>query len=145
MEKNKKNLKELSILVLILVGITFIKNIVTVCINGFTVASQLPGIAADLVEITAIISFIIGLLLLLPEIYIGVKGIKIANGAQSGKAPIVWAVIFAILAGISVISGLSGIFKGFETGKFLDFLNAAIDVAVYVCYIVYVRKVLQAK
>ena len=145
MEKIKKTLKEASILILVLCGLTLIKNIVNVCVNGFTVASQLPGLAADLVEITAIITFVISLLFLLPEIYVGVKGLKMANGAASGKAPIVWAIILAILAGISAISAISGLTKGINVDSILPVIDAGLDLFAYIYFIIYARKYLQAK
>ena len=144
MEKNKKELKSFSILILALVGLTLIRSIVTVCIKGIPQSTEIPeGMTKELVQIVAIIAFAVGFVILIPQIYIGVKGILIANGAESGKAHIIWAIILLICSGIAVISGISDLVKAFDIYAVLDLLGPIIDCAVFAFYYIYARKVAQ--
>lgn len=141
MEKNKKELKILSILILALVAFSLVRSIVNVCIKGFTVNDVPAGMSKDLVLVVTIIAYVISLLILLPQIYIGVKGIMIANGAESGKAHMIWAIILAVLAAVTVISATSNLFKAFSFGALLNVLDPATDIVVYVFYYMYARKI----
>jgi hypothetical protein len=142
MENNKKNLKVLSIVILALAGLTLVRTLISVCVGGFPKVDTVPeGISKEVAEITVIITFVLSLVLLFPQIYVGVKGIMIANGAESGKAHIVWSLILAILAVIAVISGLSDLFKAFSLDALLSFIDLVLDFAVYALYFIYARKI----
>jgi hypothetical protein len=139
MEKNKKELKLLSIAILVLAALVVVKSILNVCINGIKV-EPVEGLSAEVVQVIAIIAFVLSFVVLLPQIYVGIKGIQIANGAKSGKAHIVWAVILAVFAVIALISSFGGLAK-FSFNAVLNVITPAIDVLLYVCYIIYARKV----
>ena len=96
-------------------------------------------------QITAIITVVLSCVLLLPQVYVGIKGIKVGNGAASSKAPFVWAIILAILSGIAAISGFSTMISAFTFGNILAFVDIALDVAVYIFYCVLFRKVVLSK
>ena len=141
MEKNRKDLKTLSILVLALVGLTLVRAIVSACVNGIPQAQATQGISQEMVKIMSIIAFALSFVLLLPQIYVGVKGLKIADGAPSSKAPVVWAIILAVLAAISTISAISNMLKVFNFDTILAVFDSALDVAVYICYCLCIRKI----
>lgn len=141
MDKDRKELKSFSILILVLVALTLIRAIVSACVNGFQVNEVPAGTTKELVQTAAIIAFVVSLLLLIPQIYVGVKGIKIANGAASGKAHLVWALILAVLAAIATISAISNLTKAFNFDAVLSALDPAIDVLAFACYYVYARRV----
>ena len=142
MEQNKKELKWLSIVILALVALSLIRAIVNVCINGLPVAKDVPaGMTKELVQIVTIIAFVASLLLLLPQIYLGVKGLKIANGAESGKAHLVWAIVLIVLSAIAAINGISNLTKVFNLDSVMNLLGPAVDVLLFVCYYVYARKI----
>ena len=145
MEKNRKDLKTLSILILILTGLTLARSVTDLIVNGLPQVPETDGLSQGLLRIVAIISLVIGLLLLLPQIYIGIKGMQIADGATSGKAPLVWAIILAVLAAISTISGLSNMLGSFTFGSALNFVDCALDVVVYIFYFIFARKVILNK
>ena len=89
MDKNRKDLKSYSILILVLVALTLIRSIVNFCTNGLPQAEGLPaGSGKELVQISTIIGLVVGILLLIPQVYVGVKGIKVANNKPSINAPI---------------------------------------------------------
>jgi hypothetical protein len=146
MEKNRKELKSFSFLILAIVAMELIRAIITLCITGVPNASEIPGGATEnMVRAAYIITFALTFIVAIPQIYVGVKGIKIANGAKSGKAHIIWAVILAIFAGISLISGIAGIFSEFSIDAIFDILGAAIDLALFAFYYVYACRVAKGK
>ena len=143
MEKERKELKLLSIVILAFVALSVVKSIVDLCVNGLPQAKDIPeGFSVELFRVISIIMCIIGFIVYIPQIYVGIKGLQIANGANySGKAHIIWAIILAVFAGIGVISGITEIFNGFKIVKLLNVLDTAIDVALYVYYIRYARSI----
>lgn len=146
MKKNRKELKAFSILVLVIVAIELIRSIIELCIAGVPNASEIPGGATEgMVRASYIIAFVLVFILAIPEIYVGIKGIKIANGAKSGKAHIVWAVILAILACVSLISAIVGMFSNFSVDDIFDVLGAAVHLALFVFYYVYACRVAKEK
>ena len=145
MEKNRKDLKILSILILVLTGLTLVRSITELIVNGLPQVPESNELSQGILRVTAIISLVIGLLLLLPQVYVGIKGMKIADGAPSGKAPLVWAIILAVLAAISTISGLSNMLGALTFGSALNFVDCALDVVVYIFYFILARKVILDK
>ena len=144
MEK-KKDLKIVSIAILALLGLTLITTIVTACINGIPQIQATEGLSKDVLQIASIFAFVLTFVLLLPQVYIGVKGIKIANGGEFGKAPFVWVIILAILAVIATISALSNMFNAFNFDTILVAVDCALDVVLYVCYYLCIRSIAKAK
>lgn len=141
MEKNRKELKSFSILILALVAFSLIRTIVDLCLNGVPQISATEGLTKEMIQVASIIALVISFLLLLPQIYVGVKGIKIANGATSGKAHIVWALILAVLAGIALIYAIFNLTKAFNFDSIMNLIDPAIDVATYVFYFIFARRV----
>jgi len=142
MEKNRKELKAFSILILVVVALELIRAIVGLCVNGIPKVTEIPeGMTEDMVQISSIIAFALSLAIFIPQIYVAIKGIKVANGEASGKAHMIWAVILAILAGVSVVSGISGLFKEFNFDAVMDLLGPAIDFLMFALYYVYARKI----
>lgn len=143
MEKAKKELKIYSVLILVFVAFALVKSIVSICINGFPKMEPLPeGVTPEVANVLVIITFVVSLLLLIPQIYIGLKGVMISNGASvGGKAHLVWAIILAVCAAIATIDAFAGMFKAFNVDNVLTAFNVLVDLALYVCYYIYARKV----
>lgn len=143
MEKNKKELKTFSLLILLFVALSLIKNIVSLCVNGIAVPSEIPqGMSKEMVQTIATITVAISFIIYIPQIYVGVKGIKVAEGkASGGRAHITWALILAILAGIALISAFSELIKVFNFDAILNLVDPALDLIVFAFYYVYARKV----
>lgn len=145
MEKNKKNLKILSILILVLLLVSVISSVVTLCANGIPEPKPedlSETITYEIAKAISVVTVIIGFVALLPHLYVGIKGMRIANGtATKSKAPLVWAVIIAIFAVFSTISSIKELSEGFDAYKLLTAIDNALDVLVFGCYFYYVRKV----
>lgn len=144
MEKTRKQLKEISVVILILAAFSLIRSVIDVILTDFSQASRLEGVTPGLILATQIFLIVFAFVLMIPEIYVGVKGIKIANASSSSKAPIVWAVILAIFSGVGVISSVSSlIHQGDLVGDLLALANTVVDVLLYITYINHVKKLIQ--
>lgn len=144
MEHSRKHLKEAAKLILFLTALSFIKMVGHFFIGGFKVDSVPTGVPHELLMTVAIVMFVISLLLLLPQIYVGVKGIKIAKNPVPTKGHIVWTVILLVFAGLSIISIISSMFEAANViENIFNILNQALYVLAYVIYIKYANEVLK--
>jgi hypothetical protein len=142
MDKNRKELKSFSIVILAFVALDLIKIIISLFVKGLPLPNEIPeGMSKDIVQITTIIIFAVSLIILIPQIYVGVKGLMIANGAKSGNAHIIWAIILVALSAIATISGIVDITKAFSFDAVLNILSPAVDVVIFAFYYFYAKKI----
>ena len=142
MEKARKNLKEMSILVLIFAGISLVRMIVDVILNGFTLTQPIEGLSQELSNVIAIVVYVIAFLFLLPELYVGYKGIKVSQTPDNSKSHITIAKIIFVCIILSLASIIFELVKG--TNLVINILTVAdvlIDVAVYYLYIRYANMI----
>ena len=145
MEKTRKQLKEYSIVILILTAITLVRAIVSVCVKGLPLPAVIPqGMTVEMVRIVSIISFALTFVFLIPQVYVGLKGMKISDGATCNKAPRVWALVLAILAGIATISSAIDLFKAFNVDQLLTVIDVAVDLLLFTCAYLCLRKIAKA-
>ena len=139
MEKSRKYLKFVSEIVLICLAFSFIRSILEVLLTNISM-NNIP----DSYIITAkIVLCVIFTMFYVPQVYIGVKGIKVANNPDSSKAHIVWAVIFIVFAVFAAISAVSGLIKAEDvTGNIFGLIDAAIDLGLYFFYVKFAKQVL---
>lgn len=145
MKKIKQDLKITSIVVLVLAACTLV-NMVAELVWGDINRAVIPNDAPEnILQITKIFLVVLTVLLILPQIYIGIKGLKIARKPDSSKGHIVWAIILFVFAIIGLISPVSGIIS---TGKVMDYLGAIfsflLEIAIYFEYIVYAKAISKA-
>ena len=142
MNKERKALKENSLLILVFAAISLARIIVETCGYAFgfkTIAIE--GVSQDLVKIGVIVFFIISLLLLAPNAYVGFKGIKEANNPTSARAHIVWALILAIISVLGLISGVVELIRNFNVGQLLFVLDVVVDTLLFYAYYLTAKKV----
>lgn len=146
MEQNKKNLKAMSIVVLILAGLSLLSILFELFFGNLNEAfksASLPEGATDGVILVAkIVIAAISLLLLLPQIYIGIKGIKVAKNPDNSNGHIVWGIILIIVTAIGVISPISGIIQGGAIfGNIADLCSIIVDIVILYEYVVFAKAV----
>ena len=144
MEKNKKDLKTISYAILVLVALSLIRIIVDICLNGLPKV-DVKGVSPEAANVVAILSVVLGFVLLLPQVYVGVRGVKIANGGNSGKWHIIIAYILGICALIAVVSSCITMFKTFNFDTALTVVDNILDVAIFALYIIPARKIAKAQ
>lgn len=144
MENSRKQLKTYSILVLVLAGFTFINMLGELLFGDINTAVIPEGSPENILLITKIVIIAVTVIILLPQIYIGVKGIKMAKNPNSSKAHIVWAIILFVISIVGIISPLLGIIKQ-EAVKdnVSELLNGIIDAVVFLDYTISAKKVLK--
>ena len=95
--------------------------------------------------ITKIILFVVSLVLLLPQIYIGVKGMRIAKNPNSSKGHIIWAIILLVIAVLNLIDPIVGLINNGGVYDNLTTLSSVVlEIAIYYDYIKYAGAVAKA-
>lgn len=145
MEKNKKNLKILSILILALAVYSLIRIVLSVFLIDLNPEDLTDGASATHLLIGQIFVCVVSVILLIPQIFVGIKGIKVSNNPDSSKAHIVWAVILTVLSVIGILSPASGLIKGVAVlDNLLAVADMALDAIIYIEYINYAKKLVKA-
>ena len=145
MEQTRKYLKLSSIAVLALAGFSMLQVVSELLFGEFANAAIPEGAPDNILLITRIIIFSFALLLTLPSIYIGIKGLRIAKRPNSSKGHIVWAIILLVFAALSLISPVVDFVNdGFNRGNISEFLSIAVEVSVFFEYIKYAIAVRKA-
>ena len=136
MEQTRKNLKLSSIAVLALAFFSLLQ-IVSELLYGELNNAVIPeGAPENILPITKIVLFSVALLLTLPNIYIGIKGLRIAKKPNSSKGHIVWAIILLAFAALFLIEqGVGFIHDGFNFENISAFCSIVVEVTVFVEYI----------
>ena len=145
MTNAKKNLKLMSIVILALAAFTLIRLGVSVFAIDFGGADLPEGVTSGAILAAQIGVLVFSFLLLLPQIYVGVKGMKIAEKPDRSKTHIVWATVLAVLSVIALISPIMNLIQvGNLAGNFVELIDLVTDAAVYIAYIAYAKQVLKA-
>lgn len=145
MEKNKKNLKILSILILALAVYSLVRIVLSVFSIDLNPENLTDGASATHLLIGQIFVCVVSVILLIPQIFVGIKGIKVSNNPDSSKAHIVWAVILTVLSVIGILSPASELIKGVAVlDNLLAVADMALDAIIYIEYINYAKKLVKA-
>ena len=144
MEQSRKKLKTYSIIVLIFTVAT-IFNLLSVLIelNNATIPEDAPS---NILLITRIILIAVSSILLLPQIYIGIKGLKIAKKPNSSKAHIVVATILFVFTILGVLSPITSLFQKQDVVENIRaILYLVVEMSVYFDYIKWAKNVAKGK
>lgn len=129
MQTPKTQLKIASWLVLFFAATVVIKMVVGIVSN----VPDLDGLFAKLM------SYGTTVLLLLPQIYVGVRGLAMAQNPTKGKAHIVWATIYFVILALGTLGCVVELIDG--EGSPVELLSMLVEAAVYFGYICYAKKV----
>ena len=142
MEQTRKHLKFASLAILAMAALSLI-NVVFEIFFGELNSTEIPAGSPDNVLLIAkIILMVVSVLCLLPQTYIGIKGLKVAKNPDSSKAHIIWGVILLAFAVIGLVSPLVAIIKQdaiFENAS--ELLSVLIEVAFFYDYVKHARAV----
>ena len=143
MKETRKKLKNFAVIALALAVLSLINVLIELffgelnsALNNAIVPDGAPG---NIVLIAKVFVLVVSLFIILPQIYIGVKGIRIAKDPDSSISHIVWGIILVIFTASSLISPLLSIIRGdanvLENASQL--LSVGVDVFVLVEYVKY--------
>ena len=142
MEKQRKLLKELSIVILVFAALSLVRMIVDVAVHGFVVTEIIEGMSPEMLRAFAIVAWVLGLLFLWPEVYVGYKGIKVANNPDDSKRHITIAKILLVLLVISLISAIIEITKSTDlVHSIITIADMVLDICIYFLYIKYAKEI----
>ena len=128
MEKAKNQLKVSSFVILFFVAVSLVNVVLQIFSGKLNVAGMN--------DIAKIVAIVISVLLLLPEIYIGVKGLKMAKAPDSSKAHIVWAAILMVFMVIALIDPISALANAQNVSNNIASLAKIIlEICIYVIFI----------
>lgn len=150
MEKTRKNLRDISIFVLVIAGLALIRlSIQTIFGNIFTVKT-LPEIPEGMTEelaktvmlVTQIAAWAISLVAILPQLFIGLRGLKNAKGPMDVHGHITWAKVMFVFSIIGTVSSFFTLFSSKDLfNDILSLLITAVDIFVFFLFIKYANQI----
>ena len=140
--ENKKHLKWSSIAILALTGFTLLQLVFEMIFGELNNAELPEGSPANILLITKIFVLCVSALLMIPSIYVGIKGLKVAKNPDASRAHIIWAVILFALSVVSLVEPLLGVIGQENTRENVDsLLSILVSVSVYFDFIKEARAV----
>lgn len=107
--------------------------------NDVTIPDGSPD---NILAITKTFILVVSALLLLPQVYLGIKGLRVAANPNSSKGHIVLAIVIFVFVLMSVVTTIQGIASGEETDSNVSaLLSLMVEVAIYFEYILYAIRV----
>lgn len=142
MEKSRKDLK-ISSIVILLFGVWSLVDVISQVFFGEINNANVPAGAPDnILEITRIFLIVVSALILLPQFYIGIKGIAVANKPNSSKGHIRWAIVLLVFTIIGFVDAVIRVIGGESIKEYISvFANLALEGVLYYEYIVFARLV----
>lgn len=132
MKQSIKHLKFSSLAILALAALTFINIVAELLVGELNKADIPQGSPDNILTITKVFLMIVSLIFILPQVYIGLKGLKVAKNPDSSKSHIIVGTILLILASIGLISPLVAIIKQDSVfANASELLSVAIEVAFF--------------
>ena len=130
---------------LLFAGIYLVELVCELMFGDLNNAAIPEGSPDNILMITKIILFVVSLVLLLPQIYIGVKGMRIAKNPNSSKGHIIWAIILLVIAVLNLIDPIVGLINNGGVYDNLTTLSSVVlEIAIYYDYIKYAGAVAKA-
>ena len=146
MKQSRKRLKISSLIVLLFAGLTLLQLVSEILLGELNSAEIPVDAPENILLITKIFLLVMSVVLLLPQIYIGVKGLKVAKNPSAAKAHIIVAIILFVLAISNLVFPALSIIKGDDIGgNVLTVLSVAVEIMVFFDYITAAREVAKAK
>lgn len=142
MENSRKQLKINSILVLVLGAASLLQVIAELCFGEINRAQLPEGAPENILEITKIIILVVSLVILLPQFYVGFKGLRIAKKPTASRTHIKWAIVLFVCTIIGILNSVIEVINGNDIKDYISsLLNLALEGIVYYEYIKYARLV----
>ena len=132
MEQARKNLKTSSIIVLALAGLSLLNLIFGIFFGDLSTElnnATIPDGAPDnVILITKIFVLVVSILILLPQLYVGLKGLKMAKKPDSSRGHIVWGIILVVFTACGLLSPFVALIQGSGDafGNIAELLNCLV-------------------
>ena len=142
MDKTRRNLLAFAIFILGLAVYTLVSVALELFMgSGFDNVTIPEGAPENVVEIAKTFLMVVSLVMVLPQLYVGIKGIRVARNPDSSKGHIFWAAVLLICTIVGFVYTFLD-WSGAESGESITLLiDYAIDAIFYFEFITYARKV----
>ena len=142
MEQARKNLKYSSFFVLFFAVLSLINIIAALAFGPLNQAEIPAGAPENTLAITKIFLLVISLLMLAPNIYVGVKGLRVAKNPNTSKGHIIWACILFVFSVLALVDPVVACLKDGAWGENVGaLLNIGLDLIIYYEFIVQAKTV----
>jgi hypothetical protein len=146
MSESKKHLKISSWLVLLLTLETIVNLICELAFGEINNAQIPEGSPENILLITKIFIIVVATLILIPQIYIGIKGLCVVKKPTKSKLHIYLAIVLFAISIASLMDPILAIVNATDTGNAIGRLLMIIfEAIVYFDYIKYARAVAKGK
>ena len=126
-------------------GSTMLNILGEIFFGEFNSAAIPEGTPANTLLIAKIFLLAISALLLWPQIYVSIKGIKIAKNPNGTKRHIFWATVLLVLSIIGLISPVLELLRSEGVYQNLgSILSILIEVCLYYEYVKYAKEIAKA-
>ena len=142
MEKAKKQLKTSSLFVLLFAGLSLMNIIRALTFGDINSATIPEGAPDNILQITKVIILTVTAIILLPKVYVGIKGLQIAKNPVASKRHITVAMLILAFEAFGGIDPVLGIVKqGFTMDQFMTVADVLLEVIIIFEYIKYAKDV----
>ena len=140
MEQAQKQLKTASLFVLLFAGLSLVQIITELAFGELNSATIPEGAPDNILLITKTILLVFTIIFLLPKVYVGIKGLRIAKNPNSSKTHIIWAIIILVFEALGFIDPIIALVN---QGNTFDNIRALAEISLEVIiifeYIKYAR------
>ena len=134
--ETKKHLKLSSIIILLFVGFSLLQILFELLFGELNNVASPDGAPKNILLITKIFLLCVSVLLLLPSVYVGIKGLKMANKPDNSKGHIIWATIILVISILSLVNPVIGFVKKEDiTESFGALFSLMLEILIYFEYI----------
>lgn len=110
--------------------------------RGFDNTTVPEGSPENMIEITKIFVMVVAAVMVLPQIYVGIKGVRIARDPDSSGGHIFWAVVLFLLSLVRIVASVIDLVNSGGAGEgFSPIIDGIIEAFFYVEFITYARRV----
>ena len=146
MEQSRKQFKIASLVVLIFTAFTLVNLIAEIFYGDLSNAALPEGAPSNATAITQIFLLVFSFVMLLPQVYIGWKGLRVAKNPDDSKGHIIWAAILLGFAALGLIeSVITMIQQGGTYENFSGLFGGLLEAVIFYEYIQYARAVLKGQ
>ena len=142
MEQTQKNLKYSSFFVLFFAALSLL-HIIAALVFGPINQAEIPADAPEnILNITKIFLLVVSLVMLAPNVYVGVKGLRVAKNPDTSKGHIIWACILFAFSVLALVDPVVACLKDGAWGDNVgSLLNLGLELIIYYEFIVHAKAV----
>ena len=146
MTESKKQLKVASYLVLVMAVISAVDIVLELCFGTINSMIIPEGAPENTLLIAKIFIGVISAMVLIPQFYVGFRGLRVVKKPTKSKAHIVWAIVILCFITWGLVENVIGIVSQSGTGDYVGaLLDHILELIIYIDYVRYARAVAKGK